>query len=410
MTKLYLKPGREKSLRRLHPWVFSGAVDRLEGDPRIGETVEIRDSLGQFLAWGAYSPESQISIRVWSWDQRDIIGPEFLRECLARAINFRRIFVKNQYLVKLTIDQDKTIQPDLPSAVRLVNAEADSLPGLIVDKYGDTLVLQCLSAGAERWHLTIKDLLVELMEIDHIYERSDADVRALEGLPTRVGPLYGAPIDKIVINENNLNFLVDIFNGHKTGFYLDQRLNREKVRSLARGKRVLDCFSYTGGFTLNALTGGAEMVTAVDSSSKAQQLALQNVMLNNLPDERVNRITADVFQQLRRFRDHAQRFDLIILDPPKFAPTASQVKRATRGYKDINLLALKLLHSGGVLVTFSCSGGVDAALFQKILAGAALDAGVSVQIVDHLEQSPDHPVALNFPESAYLKGLVLRVG
>ena len=401
MDVVYLKPGREKSLLRLHPWVFSGAIAKVDGNPEMGGTVELRDSHGHFLAWGAYSPESQIRLRVASWKPKEVPGPDLFYQLIRQAIDLRiAIFGFS--------DHDPNVA--LPSAVRLVHAESDGLPGLVVDRYGNTLVTQFLSAGAERWRSTFIELLLELTNAEHIYERSDADVRQLEGLPVRIGPLWGNPPTQIAIMENDLRFVVNLTQGHKTGFYLDQRFNRKKVRDLAQGKDVLDCFSYTGGFTLNALLGGAASVVAVDASEDALNLARENAELNLLPMERIEWLQADVFQQLRKFRDLGRTFDLIVLDPPKFAPTASQAQKAARGYKDINLLAFRLLRPGGRLVTFSCSGGVDASLFQKIVAGAALDAGVSAHIISRLEQSPDHPVALNFPEGAYLKGLILHVG
>jgi 23S rRNA (cytosine1962-C5)-methyltransferase len=280
---------------------------------------------------------------------------------------------------------------------------------LIVDRYGNTLVIQFLSAGAEHWRQTLVELLLELTDIEHVFERSDADVRQLEGLSPRVGPLFGSPPEQLAITENDLRFTVNLLGGQKTGFYLDQRQNRQCVRDLAKGKDVLDGFAYTGGFTLNALAGGANSVLTVDSSADALELARENVELNGLPMDKIQWEQADVFQYLRKLRDIGRKFDLIVMDPPKFAPTSAQVQRATRGYKDINLLAFKLLRPGGILTTFSCSGGVSVELFQKILAWAALDAGVTAHIIDRLEQSPDHPVALNFPEGAYLKGLVLRV-
>jgi 23S rRNA (cytosine1962-C5)-methyltransferase len=266
--------------------------------------------------------------------------------------------------------------------------------------------MQCLTTGVESWRELLADLLLEETQFKDIYERSDADVRELEGLPARSGVVRGKAPSTITIHENNLKFLVDVATGHKTGFYLDQRINRQQVRALAHGREVLDCFSYTGGFTVNALAGGAKSVLAVDSSSAALSLAQQNVALNALPTDQVELLEGDVFYVLRKLRDEARAFDMIILDPPKFAATASQAEKAARGYKDINLLAFKLLRSGGILVTFSCSGGVDAALFQKIVAGAALDAGAEAQIIEHLGQAPDHPVALNFPEGTYLKGLI----
>jgi 23S rRNA (cytosine1962-C5)-methyltransferase len=292
------------------------------------------------------------------------------------------------------------------NAYRLVYAESDGLPGLIVDRYGDMLVLQSLTAGCERWKEPLADILLEETGLSAIYERSDADVRALEGLPERTGLLRGNPPEKTVITEYGLRFTVDLCTGHKTGFYLDQRQNRLRVRALAQGRDVLDCFCYTGGFTVNALAGGARSVVAVDSSALALALGRENLSINGLKAEAVEWRAEDVFQDLRKFRDEGRSFDMIILDPPKFAPTAAQAEKASRGYKDINLLAFKLLRPGGLLVTFSCSGGIEAALFQKIVASAALDAGVEAQIVEHLSQGPDHPVALNFPEGAYLKGLV----
>jgi 23S rRNA (cytosine1962-C5)-methyltransferase len=291
--------------------------------------------------------------------------------------------------------------------LRLIYAESDGLPGLVVDQYVNLLVMQCLTAGAELWRETFADLLLEETDLRCIYERSDADVRELEGLPPRVGILRGTiPDTRITIREHGLKFLVDFVQGHKTGFYIDQRANRRRVRDFAQSREVLDCFCYTGGFTLNALAGDAKSVLSVDASADALALAKENIALNNLPHEKVDFVEGDVFQVLRKLRDEARLFDLIVLDPPKFAATAAQAEKASRGYKDINLLAFKLLRPGGILVTFSCSGGVDAALFQKIVAGAALDAGAEAQIVERLWQAPDHPISLYFPEGAYLKGLV----
>ncbi len=415
MFTVTLKSGREKSLLRRHPWVFSGAIARLDGEPEMGATVIVRDSKEKFLAYGAYSPQSQIRVRVWSWNEDEKPDPDFFRAKIETALDYRLLALANISDTKPGESPPTTHHPSpttphpLPTAYRLIHAESDGLPGLIVDRYADTLVMQVLSAGAERWKEKLADLLLELTDAQHIYERSDVDVRELEGLPHRVGPLRGNPPDEVVIAEYGLKFGVNFAQGHKTGYYLDQRENRLRVREWVNGKDVLDCFAYTGGFTVNALQGGAKTVTIVDSSGDALALAQANIERNDLPLEKVEFLEADVFQQLRKFRDQARQFDLIILDPPKFAPTISQAKKAARGYKDINLLAFKLLRPGGILVTFSCSGGVNADLFQKIVAGAALDAGVDAKIVAHLEQSPDHPVALNFPEGAYLKGLILKV-
>jgi 23S rRNA (cytosine1962-C5)-methyltransferase len=289
----------------------------------------------------------------------------------------------------------------------MIHAESDGLPGLIVDCYTEILVLQSLTTGMESWKETIANLLVELTGLTIIYERSDADVRELEGLDSKVGLLRGVlPPSPITITESGLKFHVNLETGQKTGFYLDQRLNRQRVRRLAEGRAVLDCFCYTGGFTVNALAGGAKSVLSVDASTDALALCRENVELNALPAGHHATQDGDVFQLLRKYRDEARSFDLIILDPPKFAPTAAQAEKAARGYKDINLLAFKLLRPGGILVTFSCSGGISADLFQKIIASAALDADVDAQIIEHLSQAPDHPVSLNFPEAAYLKGLI----
>jgi 23S rRNA (cytosine1962-C5)-methyltransferase len=395
MAVIWLKSGREKSVRLRHPWIFSGAIDHLKGDPQPGETVEVCSSTGEWLAWAAYSPFSQIRGRIWSWDARESIDANFIRARLAQALNMR----------KALVPAEET------NALRLVHGESDGLPGVVIDRYGSVLVLQILSAGAEAWRDALVNGLVELTGLEQVYERSDVDVRSLEGLPERTGSLHGAPPpERLVIRENGLDFKVDICAGQKTGFYLDQRRNRQRVGALVSGRKVLNCFCYTGAFSVYALAGGAASVLSIDSSADAMALAAENVALNGFPAEKVSWLEGDVFHELRRLRDRAESFDAIILDPPKFAPTAAQAERAARGYKDINLLAFKLLRPGGLLFTFSCSGGISADLFQKIVAGAALDAGVQgALMVEHLAQGPDHPVALNFPEGAYLKGLVCQV-
>lgn len=391
MHKLTLRPGREKALKRRHPWIFSGAVARVDGEPGLGETVEVRSSAGEILAVAAYSPRSQIRARVWDWHSRAIDG-DFFRERIAQAVSLRaRLF-----------DGEAT------DAVRLVHGESDGLPGIVADRYGDTIVLQLSSAGGERWRDEIADALLAAVAGARIWERSDADVRELEGLTPHCGPLRGAPPpEKIVVRERGLRFHVELERGHKTGFYLDQRDNRARMRELAAGCEVLDCFAYTGGFAVSALAGAARSVTAIESSGPALDLARANAELNRL--DAAEWIEGDVFQRLRQFRDHGREFDLVVLDPPKFAPTAMHVERASRAYKDINLLAFKLLRPGGALMTFSCSGGVSPELFQKIVAGAALDAGVNARIERWLHAAPDHPVALSFPEGEYLKGLLCRV-
>ena len=392
--KIVLKRGREKSLLRRHPWVFSGAVESVNGEPTCGDTVMVCDADGRFLAFAAFSPLSQIQARVWSWQEQENIDSHFFFKQISQAVERRR---------------------NLPSVVntnaaRLIHAESDGLAGVIVDQYADVLVLQCLTCGAERWRDVIADHLMEICAVSGIYERSDADVRSLEGLSRRACVLRGkVPDRQISIFEGDLHFVVDIFEGHKSGFYLDQRNNRALISKIADGRKVLDCFCYSGGFSLAALLGGANAVSAIDSSAAALQMAKKNLLLNHIGEEKICYHEADVFHFLRSLRDRNEQFDLIILDPPKFAPTISQVERAARGYKDINLLAFKLLRKRGLLVTFSCSGGVSAELFQKIVAGAALDAQVQAQILYHLSQSSDHPIGLAFPEGEYLKGLVLGV-
>jgi 23S rRNA (cytosine1962-C5)-methyltransferase len=390
---LLLKPGREKSLLRRHPWVFSGSISSVQDNPASGETVEIRDASGRFLARAAYSPQSQIRARIWTWDEDEAVDVDYFRRRLQSAFAARQVFLK------LSSN----------TALRLVHAESDGLPGLILDRYADSLVFQFLSAGPDAWREQLVGLCQELTGAKYLYERSDAEARNLEGLAERVGPLGGTePPEQVQIEENGLRFQVNIAKGHKTGFYLDQRQNRARLRQLANGRQVLDCFSYTGGFSVNALAGGAVSVLSVDTSGSALEQLKHNLVINKLPLELANSLEGDVFHLLRSFRDRGRDFDLIVLDPPKFAQTASQVQRAARGYKDINLLAFKLLRPGGLLMTFSCSGAISEDLFQKIVAGAALDAGVNASIIERLSQSPDHPVALNFPEGAYLKGLVLR--
>lgn len=393
MKRLVLKSGREKAVLRRHPWIFSGAVQQVEGEPASGETVGVYDAHGQFLAWGAYSPESQIRLRIWSWDQDATIDRDFFVEQIQNAVQLREAL----------FDKSDT------TAYRLIHAESDRLPGLIVDQYKDTVVIQILSAGIERWREEIVTALVEFLHPTCIYERSDVAVRELEGLPKRTGVAYGTlPEQPITISENKLRFKVDVVEGQKTGFYLDQRDNHRFCRGIAKGKSVLNCFAYTGGFTVEALAGGAASVLSIDSSEDALALAKENVSLNNLPLDKCDWIVGDVFEELRTLRDRGEGYDLIILDPPKFAPTASQARQAARGYKDINLYGFKLLNPGGVLMTFSCSGGIDENFFQKIVADAALDAGVDAQILYRLSQSADHPTHLTFPEGTYLKGLVVR--
>ena len=393
MKQLILKPGREKSLLRHHPWIFSGAVARVQGDPDTGDSVAVRSGSGEFLAWAAYSPASQIRARVWSWREAEPIDGDLLRARLRQALAAR----------------ERLLPADDSDAMRLAHGESDGLPGVIADRYGDVVVLQLLSAGAERWRSELADGVRELTGCACVFERSDADVRELEGLPVRSGVLHGTlPAALVQMREHGLRYGVDVAAGHKTGFYLDQRDNRKRIGELSQGRAVLNCFCYTGGFTLNALAGGAESVLSVDSSAGALAQARDNLGRNDLDAARAEWQEADVFKHLRTLRDQGRGFDLIVLDPPKFAPTAAFAEKAARGYKDINLLAFKLLRPGGLLASFSCSGGVSAELFRKILAGAALDAGAEASIVGRFAAAADHPVLLSFPEGDYLKGLLVR--
>jgi 23S rRNA (cytosine1962-C5)-methyltransferase len=390
MNFLVLKKGRDKSLRRRHPWIFSGAVEKAGGKP--GETVEVRDAAGKVLAHAAYSPKSQIRARVWTFGAAEAIDADFFRGRIQKALALREALPAAKHA----------------NALRLVHGESDGLPGLVVDRYADVLVAQFLAAGAERWRDPILDALSELSGCEAIFERSDAEVRKLEGLEPRVGFARGnRNASRCPIVEYGLNFRVDVEQGQKTGFFLDQRENRQRVRALAAGREVLDGFSYTGGFSVAALAGGAKRVTAIESSAAALEVARENLAANPLDASRVDFQKADVFSKLRELRDRNAKFDLVVLDPPKFAPTAALVKKAARAYKDINLWALKLLAPGGLLATFSCSGGVSAELFQSIVAGAALDAGADAKIVERFTAAADHPVALEFPEGEYLKGLLV---
>ena len=392
MTVLVLKKGREKSLRRRHPWLFSGAVEKLSGKAGAGDTVDIRDASGKVLGRAAYSPKSQIRARVWTFDPSEEVDAAFFRRRIERALALREALPARRHT----------------NALRLVHGESDGLPGLIVDRYADVLVAQFLAAGVERWRDPILDALSELTAAEAIFERSDAEVRKLEALPARVGFARGnRNASRCPIVEYGLNFRVDVEQGQKTGFFLDQRENRQRVRELAAGREVLDGFCYTGGFSIAALAGGAKRVTAIESSAPALEVARENLAANPFDAARVQFVQGDVFAQLRALRDRAAQFQMVILDPPKFAPSAAQVKNAARAYKDINLLAFKLLAPGGLLATFSCSGGVSAELFQSIVAGAALDAGADAKIVERFGAAADHPIALEFPEGEYLKGLLV---
>lgn len=389
-----LRAGRERSLERLHPWVFSGAIDSVHGTPRPGDTVLVESAGGDALGVGAYSPASQIRVRMWSHDPSTVIDEGFVVERVVAAARRRA----------------RLLDPASPTptdGARLVFSEADGLPGLTADRYGDTVVVQCTSVGADRWRTTIADALAALPGVASVYERSDADIREREELPARIGVLRGpAPSPDLVVHEGRWRYSVDPVGGHKTGFYLDQRNARAAINRFATGARVLNVFSYTGAFSVVAAGAGAASVLSIDSSGPALDIARRNGELNDLDIGEV--MEADAFTALRGLRDRARQFDLIALDPPKLAANERQLDRASRAYKDLNLLAVKLLAPGGVLLTFSCSGAMTAELFQKVVAGAALDAKRTVRIIDHLAQPEDHPVPLAFPEADYLKGLVLQ--
>ncbi|ONC35079.1 23S rRNA methyltransferase [Burkholderia pseudomallei] len=421
MHTVTLKPSKDKSLLRRHPWVYANAIDRVDGKPAPGATVIVRAHDGRFLARAAYSPHSQIRLRVWSFDENEPIDHAFFKRRVQRALAHRRAMISGT------------------DAVRLVFGEADGLPGLIVDYYvaargaahtGDAaaraaeggaaapgdgegrgqLVCQFMAAGVEHWKGAIVAALVAATGCPNVYERSDVSIREKEGLEQTTGVLAGdAPPDTLIANENGVLYHVDVRNGHKTGFYVDQRENRALVAQYARDRDVLNCFCYTGGFSLAALKGGAKRVVSIDSSGDALALAQRNVAANGFDAARAQWLDADAFKTLRRLVDEGERFDLIVLDPPKFAPTRDSVDRAARAYKDINLSGLKLLRPGGLLFTYSCSGAIDMDLFQKIVAGAAADAKVDARILKRLGAGVDHPLLTAFPEGEYLKGLLLQI-
>ncbi|HGE8331312.1 TPA: 23S rRNA (cytosine(1962)-C(5))-methyltransferase RlmI [Serratia marcescens] len=393
-VRLFLAKGREKSLLRRHPWVFSGAVQRVEGKALSGETIDILDSQGKWLARGAYSPESQIRARVWTFQQDEEINIDFFIRRLQQAQSWR----------------DWVAQRDGLDGYRLIAGESDGLPGITIDRFQNFLVLQLLSAGAEYQRPALLSALQHCYPECSIYDRSDVAVRKKEGLPLAQGPVLGdLPPELLPITEHGMKLLVDIQQGHKTGFYLDQRDSRLAARNYSAGRRVLNCFSYTGAFAVSALMGGSAQVISVDTSQAALDIARQNVELNKLELNKAEFVRDDVFQLLRNYRAQGEKFDLIIMDPPKFVENKNQLASACRGYKDINMLALQLLNPGGILLSFSCSGLMPTDLFQKILADAAVDAGRDVQFIEQFRQAADHPVIATYPEGLYLKGFACRV-
>ncbi|WDE14116.1 class I SAM-dependent methyltransferase [Thalassomonas haliotis] len=393
-SRIYLNVGREKSLLRKHPWVFSKGVNKIKGKPMLGETVDVFDSKGNWLAKGAYSPESQIRLRVWSFDENEQIDRAFFLKKLNLAQSRRDYFIARD---KLT-------------GYRLIAGESDGLPGITIDKYDNFIVCQLLSAGADFHRYTLVDCLKELYPSCHIYERSDVDVRKKEGLEPVTGWLTEPQEStECIIEEHGIKIHVDIATGHKTGFYLDQRDSRLAAGRYAKDKSILNCFSYTGTFSLHCAANDAKEVINVDVSQAALDMAKRNLVLNGLADKNVTGIKEDVFKLLRQYRAEKKTFDMIILDPPKFVDSKAQLTSACRGYKDINMLAMQLLKPKGILLTFSCSGLMESNLFNKVVADAALDAGKNLYYVERLHQAADHPVASSYPEGYYLKGLVCQV-
>ncbi len=387
-STLYLKAGREGPVKRRHPWVMSGSVSHVTNDPQPGDTVRVVSATGDELGVASYSPFSTIRARMWSFDPAAVVDDAFVGELVTRSVERREWY------------------PGLEATARLVFGDADGLPGLVVDRYGEVVVMQITAVGIEKWRELVADLLFALPGVDCVYERSDGEDRKREGLDERVGVVRGSLPSEVYARENGFTFAVDVESGHKTGFYIDQRNARALIPQLAVGARVLNVFGYTGSFSVIAHRSGAESVTTIDSSAPSLELTRLNARLNDTEPGEL--IVGDAGEQLRRLRDRRAEFDLIILDPPKFAPTQKNLDRASRAYKDVNLLGTKLLAPGGRLLTFSCSGAVSIDLFQKIVAGAALDAKRSLGIVQRLGQPVDHPVLLSYPESEYLKGLLLQ--
>ena len=393
MGSVVLKPGKDKPVRNRHPWIFSGAIARFQGELTDGDVVDVLSARGEFLARGYLNRRSQIVVRCLTWSEDEGIDLSFWKRRLQQSIARRQ----------------NLLQAETTDSCRLVHAESDLLPGLVVDTYGGYVVIQALTLGIERRKAEIVQLLVELLQPLGIYERSDVEVREKEGLSLKTGLLWGQPPPpSLEIHEYGHRFRADIQHGQKTGFYLDQRDNRSRLTRYASGKTVLNAFAYTGSFAVCAYKGGAERVVNVDSSAEALALARQSMLPNGLPERDEDYVIGDVFAVLRQYRAEGARFDLIILDPPKFAYSQSQVQAACRGYKDINWLAMQLLRPGGILFTMSCSGLVSPDLFQKVIFGASVDAQRDVQVLEKLSQATDHPILLSFPEGEYLKGFVCR--
>jgi 23S rRNA (cytosine1962-C5)-methyltransferase len=394
MFEVFLKKGKEKAVLQRHPWVFSGAIERVKGKPANGDIVKLLDTQNRFMAYGFYNDQSRVALRLLEWDETVTVDDNWFRQKVATAVESRNYVVQS----------GKT------NTCRLIFSEADYLPGLIVDKYADYLSVQILTSGIQNNIAVIIDELQQLLQPKGIYDKSDASSRAHEGLETANEVLAGNPPPEIVqVKENGIVYGINIAEGQKSGFYCDQRDNRHLLAAYVQDKAVLDCFCYTGGFTLNSLQQGAAAVTSVDSSALAIDTLRQNIELNGLNVTKHTAVQSDVNKQLRRFKEEGQMFDVIVLDPPKYAPSRSALVRASRAYKDLNRIAMLLLNKGGLLATFSCSGAMDIDNFKQVLAWAALDAGKQVQFIHQFCQPEDHPVRASFPEGEYLKGLLCRV-
>ncbi|WP_017256915.1 class I SAM-dependent rRNA methyltransferase [Pedobacter arcticus] len=393
MVSILLKKGKEKAVLHQHPWIFSGALQNINGNPENGDLVAVHASDNRFLAYGYYNKESRVAVRLLSWDEPTLPDEDWYRKRIQVAVNSRAHLLTNGN-----------------DTCRLVFSESDYLPGLIVDKYGDYLSVQISTSGIEKMKAVILDELQKLTGAKGIFDKSDATSRAHDGLAEANGLLAGSlPPDFVEVQENGIKYHINIIDGQKSGFYCDQRFNRKMLATYVKDKNVLDCFSYSGGFTLNALVNGAQKVTAVDSSALAIETLKQNISLNNFTADQYEAIQSDVNKQLRVFKENEETFDVVILDPPKYAPSRSALDRAARAYKDLNRLGMQVLKHGGLLATFSCSGAVDIETFKQIIAWAALDAGKEVQVIYQFTQPEDHPIRISFPEGEYLKGLLCRV-
>ncbi|HEY8929666.1 MAG TPA: class I SAM-dependent rRNA methyltransferase [Mucilaginibacter sp.] len=394
MIEVVLKKGKEKAVLHRHPWVFSGAVEKVKGKPANGDVVKLVDAKGAFMAYGFYNDQSRVALRLLEWDETIEVNEQWFREKVATAVKSR----------------DSILIDGVTNTCRLIFSESDYLPGLIVDKYADHLAVQVLTSGIENMMACIIDELQRLLKPESIFDKSDASSRGHEGLQTNNIVLAGShPPERVEVVENGIKYNINIAEGQKSGFYCDQRDNRRILAGHARGKKVLDCFSYTGGFTLNSLQSGAASVTSVDSSVLAIDTLKENVVLNGFNTGAVTAIPSDVNKQLRKFKDEGEMFDIVVLDPPKYAPSRSALDKASRAYKDLNRLGMLLLNKGGLLATFSCSGAMDMETFKQVLAWAALDAGKQVQFIYQFCQPEDHPLRSSFPEGEYLKGLLCRV-